>query len=189
MYVTSDKVDPSDAHAMAMAFVQMNSDVCLACPTTELLDAMGATPSYFYHFTWNPLPTLAGLAFHAGELPTLFGYLINPLRAAVYPAPGIVCTHAAVPLHYTHAVLYCTHAVDAGLSAEFMGRFTDFARTGSVREYFNRHCTHTLYSHTVLTHCTRIHYRRPRTPAPWRGRNTRQRRGMECSLTRLRLPP
>jgi carboxylesterase type B len=111
MYVTGDKVDPRDERAMAMAFLQMNSDVCLACPTTELLDDMGATPSWFYHFTYNPLPTFAGLAFHAGELPTLFGYLINPLRAAVFPPP------------------------DAGLSAEFMGRFTGFARTGSAPEY------------------------------------------------------
>jgi carboxylesterase type B len=108
LYVKDEKVDETNPKAMAMAFLAMNSDVCIVCPTTELLDDIGSknkdvSSSWFYHFIHNPLPGLAGLCLHSGELNTVFGYVINPLRAAIFPAP------------------------DPSLSAEVIERITNFA--------------------------------------------------------------
>ena len=107
LYVTQPKVDESDTDAMALAFLQMNSDVCLACPTTELLDDISnhksVEKSWLYHFLHNPLPGFTGLCFHAGELNTVFGYLINPFAAAIFPPPDKALSTDVMERFYNYA--------------------------------------------------------------------------------------
>eukprot|EP00656_Telonema_subtile_P049793 TRINITY_DN6271_c0_g1_i4.p1 TRINITY_DN6271_c0_g1~~TRINITY_DN6271_c0_g1_i4.p1 ORF type:complete len:580 (+),score=102.62 TRINITY_DN6271_c0_g1_i4:1425-3164(+) len=59
---------------LTRAYLEINSDLCVVCPTRELAQLLGSAhrPSFLYRYGYNPRDS--GLAPHAAEVGMLFGW-------------------------------------------------------------------------------------------------------------------